>query len=132
MQTGCWVAGRCRPGLVGVVARSNMVSYLSSRARYFGFVVGIFLLPSLQYVHATPRVPVGTAEEVLLLGAVTELAGDFAGDNGFDTVGFLGGVFGVLGFLERITGAAGFFVIGTRLSEVFSIPKTPLHWPVAL
>jgi hypothetical protein len=101
MQTGCWVAGRCQPGLVGVVARSNMISYLSSRARFLGFVIGIFLLLSLQYVHAAPRVPIGTAEEVLLLGAVTELAGDFAGDNGFDTVGSFGGVFGVVGFFGK-------------------------------
>jgi hypothetical protein len=127
MQTGCWVAVRCRPGLVGVVARSNMVSYLSSRARFFGFVVGIFLLPSLQYIHAAPRVPIGTAEGVLLLGSVTGLAGGFAGDDEFDIGGFFGGVFGIVGFSKGITGAAGFFVIGTRLSKVSSIPKTSLN-----
>lgn len=100
IHTGCLAAGSCWPGLVGVVARSNMAPYFSSRARFFGFVVGVFFLPSLQYIHAAPRVPIGAAEEVWLLGAVTGLVGGFAGGGGFDTGGFFGGVFGVWGFLE--------------------------------
>jgi hypothetical protein len=103
-----------------------MAPYLSSQARFFGFVIGVFFLPLLQYIHAAPRVPIGASEEVLLLGAVTGLVGGFAGGDRFDTGGFFRDVFG------GTTGAVGFFSTTKRFYNVSEIPKTSLHWPAAL